>query len=88
MALGAPAQVLGIPAPVASAAAGAQVAAAARGEAGESRSVREMQDSHNALRRIHDKIDGKTSGPIYKGTSSGELSVRNNPFLIRTRSPR
>ena len=37
-----------------------------------------MQDPSIALRRIHDTIDGKASGPIYKGASSGELSVRNN----------
>ena len=88
VAVGVLAQVLGIPAQEASAASGAQVAAAARREAGEGRSVRGMKDPTKALTRIHDNIDSKVSGPIYKWTSAGNCPCTTTQSFFCTRSPR
>ncbi|CAN0533755.1 unnamed protein product, partial [Laminaria digitata] len=58
----------------------AQVAPAAPGGGVE---VRRVQDPTKSIRRIHTKVDNKVAGPIYKGTSPGELSVSNNPVLFQ-----
>ena len=40
------------------------------------------------MRRIHDKMDGKTTGAIYKGTSTAKLSIHNNPVLFQDKVSR
>ena len=75
---------LGVPAPaVESVAPVVPAAAIAPGRAGEARGLRGPQDITKAIRRIHDKMDGKATGPIYKGTSSAALSIHNNPVLFQ-----
>ena len=75
---------LGVPAPaVAPAAPAAKVAVAARRVGGETRGSRERLESNEAMRRIHDKMDGKATGPIYKGISEAKVSIHNNPVLFQ-----
>ena len=80
---------LGVPAPAVSPAApAAQVAVAARRIGGETRGSRERLDSTEAMRSIHDKMDGKATRPIYKGTSEAKLSIHNNPVLFQDKVAR
>ena len=80
---------LGVPAPaVAPAAPAAQVAAAAPRGAGGTHGSRERLDPSKAMRRIHDKMDGKATGAIYKGTSTAKLSIHNNPVLFQDKVSR
>lgn len=86
--------VLGVPAaavaaiPVAQAPSGAQAAPAALGVGGEVRGLRGMQHPNKAIRRIHDKIDGKATGPIYKRTSQGNCPCITTQSSFRKRLPR
>ena len=41
-----------------------------------------------AMRRIHDKMDGKATGAIYKGMSTAKLSIYNNPVLFQDKVSR
>ena len=45
-------------------------------------------DPSKAMRRIHDKMDGKATGAIYKGTSTAKLSIYNNPVLFQDKVSR
>ena len=40
------------------------------------------------MRRIHDKMEGKATGAIYKGTSTAKLSIYNNPVLFQDKVSR
>ena len=45
--------------------------------------MRRVQDPDKAIRRIHDKIYCKATGPINEEASQGGLSVHNNALLFQ-----
>ena len=78
---------LGVAAPAQSAPV-TQVASLAPGGGEEARGLKGMLDPTEAIVRIHSKVDGTASGPIYKGTSPEELCVHNNPVLDQKKLPK